>query len=141
MNMLLVFQQPDRSLRVQLIFVIVQNHRGEPLLLSPSTLPNTVFLVAGVRDVMKATCDVLPDLLLLDARLPELVKCALTQHLGRLFQKRAHRTPLVANVQLEHWQATNRQSEQTSDFSLSTSQLESLLAAAISDHFLPVRRE
>ena len=141
MNMLHVFQQPDRSLRVQLIFVIAQNHRGEQLLLSPSTLPNTVFLVAGVRDVMRATCDVLPDLLLLDSRLPELVKCALTQHLGRLYQKRAHRTPLVANVQLEHWQSTNRQSEQTPDSISSTSHLENLLAAAISDHIQPVRRE
>src|SRR5438552_3470922 len=132
MDMLHVFQQPDRTKRVQLIFVAVENHQGEALLLSPASLPNTVFMVGGVRNVMLATCDVLPDLLLLDTRLTEAIRGALTHHLGKLYKGRAHRTPLVANVQLEGWQEANREAEHVQRSGFSSHQLENLLATAIS---------
>ena len=131
LDMLHVFQQPERAMAAQLILVVVQHHQGEQLLLYTDTLPNVVFLVGSERDALNIINDMLPDLLLLDDRLPEKVENILIQRVHERCVRPAHKPPLVANMQVNLWQEANRATEYMQDYRTSSWKLESLLATAV----------
>src|SRR5947207_13727058 len=131
MNMLQVFQQPDRAQRMQLIFLVAQNHQGERLILCPPTLPNIIFMIGDDHAVLHAIREVLPDLLLLDTRLPEAIKWTFAHHLKHLHRGSRRRSPLVANVALERWQQANREVAYGQKHRKSPWDLESLLVTAV----------
>ena len=130
LDMLHVFQQPERAMAAQLILVVVQHHQGEQLLLYTETFPNIVFLVGSERDALNTINDMLPDLLLLDDRLPEKVENILIQRIHERCGRPVHEAPLVAHIQVNCWQEANRATEYMQDYRMSPWRLENLLATA-----------
>lgn len=130
LDMLHVFQQPERAMSAQLILVVVQHHQGESLLLYTDTFPNMIFLVGSERDALNIINDMLPDLLLLDDRLPEKVENILIQRIHERCVRPAYEAPLVAHMQVERWQEANSATEYMQDYRMSSWKLENLLATA-----------
>jgi hypothetical protein len=114
-----------------LILVVVRYHQGEQLLLYTDALPHIVFLVGNERDALNTINEMLPDLLLLDDRLPEKVENILIQRIHERCVRSSHEAPLVANVQINLWQETNRGTEYMQDYRTFSWKLESLLVTAI----------
>jgi hypothetical protein len=106
-----MLQQRDRECIAQLVFVVVQDYQHEQLLLCINLLPNTIFLVGNALDALEASSDMLPDLLLFDMRLSDVVKSSVTRYLCRLCQKHTRMTPLVAHIGIDLWQENNREAE------------------------------
>jgi hypothetical protein len=111
MNILNVLKQCDRECMAQLVFVIVQDYQQEQLLLYTHLLPDTIFLVGNAFDTLEAANDMLPDFLLLDTRLLDIVKSSVTQYLYRLSKEHARVTPRVANICIDLWREKNKEKE------------------------------